>query len=116
MDGGQVQFAVCVGLIPQDVCVHCFHSRDIYIELSVSYAFSQRVGCGLFTGTPGKALGVGGTNQKSVHLDAYRQGRWWGQERVGCKEVELTQARETKGGKGGTGQSVQVAREGGQRR
>lgn len=76
VDGGQVQFAVFVGLIPHDVCVHCFHSRDIYIELSVSYAFSQRVSCGLFTGTPGKALGVGGTNQKSVHLDAYRQGRW----------------------------------------
>lgn len=65
-DGGQVQFAICVVLILHEVCA-----------------------CGLLTGTPRIASGMGGTNQKSVHLDAYRQGKWWC-----CKEAVLTQARD----------------------
>lgn len=42
--------------------------------------FHEVYACGLLTGTPRISSGVGGTNQKSVHLDAYRQGRWWRQE------------------------------------
>lgn len=66
-----MQFAICVVLILHEVCA-----------------------CGLLTGTPRIALGVGGTNQKSVFWMLIGRGGGGDRRGVCCKEAELTQARD----------------------